>query len=101
MAMMPHPERTKGGNAVFSSMKDFIANGNPVSNHTLSFERPHYEVTDYKASPEATEWVIDMIITDNEAASVQNALDRLSYNVSIARQTHWEIKTHGDRKTIL
>ena len=101
MAMMPHPERTKRGNAVFSSMKDFIANGNPVSNHTLSFERPHYEVTDYKASPETTEWVIDMIITDNEAASVQNTLDHLNYNVSITRQTHWEIKTHGDRKTIL
>ena len=101
MAIMPHPERTEKGNAVFSSMKDFIANSNPVSSHTLSFERSHYEVTDYKASPETTEWVIDMIITDNEAASVQNALDHLNYNVSITRQTHWEIKTHGDQKTIL
>jgi len=101
MAMMPHPERTEKGDAVFFSMKDFVANGNPISNHTLSFERLHYQVTDYKANPDATEWVIDMIITDNEAVSVQNALDHLSYNVSITRQTHWEIKTHRNRKTIL
>ena len=34
MAMMPHPERTDNGDAIFSSIKDFIENGNPVTNHT-------------------------------------------------------------------
>ena len=101
MAMMPHPERTEKGNAVFSSMKEFIDKGNPVTNHTLAFERPPYEVTNYRASRNAIEWVIDMIITDNEAASVHNALARLGYNVSIARQTHWEIAVEGTRKSVL
>ena len=101
MAMMPHPERTENGNVVFSSMKEFIENENPVSDHNLSFDRPHYEMTDYKANSNATEWIIDMIITDNEASSVRNALDHLGHNVSITRQTHWEISMDGDCEFIL
>ena len=101
MAMMPHPERTENGDAVFSSIKDFIENGNPVTNHTLSFNRPHYEVKNYKSSVYSTEWIIDMIITDNEASSVHNALDHLGFDVSISRQTHWEISTNGDPESIL
>ena len=101
MAIMPHPERTKNGDVIFSSMKESIKNTLPSKNYTLSFERPHYEVTPYESNGNSTEWIIDMIITDNEAASVHNALDHLGYNVSISRQTHWEIKTHGDRKSVL
>ena len=101
MAMMPHPERTENGDTIFSSMKDFIDNGNPLTNHTLSFERPHYEVANYNPNDDAAEWVIDMIITDNEASSVQNTLIRLDHDVSIARQTHWEIFVDGDRESIL
>ena len=101
MAIMPHPERTEKGDAVFSSMKEFIENENPVSSYTLTFDRPHYEVANYETNGDSTEWVIDMIITDNEAASVQNALDHLGFDIILSRQTHWEISTDGDRKTIL
>lgn len=101
MAMMPHPERTENGDAIFSSIKDFIENGNPVTNHTLSFNHPHYEVKNYKSSVYSTEWIIDMIITDNEASSVHNALDHLGFDVSISRQTHWEISTNGEPESIL
>ncbi len=101
MAMMPHPERTKNGDAIFSSMKSFIKNENPISNHTLSFERPHYDVENYKPNTNPAEWIIDMIITDNEASSVQNALSHLGFDISLSRQTHWEISTYGTRESIL
>ena len=101
MAMMPHPERTENGDTIFSSMKDYIENGNPVTSHTLSFDRPHYEVENYESNGDSTEWIIDMIITDNEAASVHNALNHLGFDVSITRQTHWEISTDGERDSIL
>ncbi len=101
MAMMPHPERTKNGNSIFSSMKSFIENGNPTTNHLLSFNRPHYEVANYQSNDDAAEWIVDMIITDNEASSIQNALNHLGFDVSIARQTHWEISTDGNRESIL
>jgi phosphoribosylformylglycinamidine synthase len=101
MAMMPHPERNENGDAIFSSMKDFIENGNPITDHFLSFDRSHYEIEDYEPRPEATEWVIDMIITDNEAASVHSALGHLGYDVSITRQTHWEISVDDERESVL
>jgi len=101
MAMMPHPERTENGDAIFSSMKEFIKNGNPVSDHTLSFDRPHYKVANYETNGDSSEWVIDMTITDNEAASVHNALNHLGFDVSISRQTHWEISIDGNREAIL
>ncbi|MBT6938440.1 MAG: phosphoribosylformylglycinamidine synthase I, partial [Candidatus Marinimicrobia bacterium] len=101
MAMMPHPERTKNGNSIFSSMKNFIENRNPTTNHLLSFNRPHYEVANYQSNDDAAEWIVDMIITDNEASSVQNALNHLGFDVSITRQTHWEISTYGNRESIL
>jgi phosphoribosylformylglycinamidine synthase len=58
-------------------------------------------VGNYKSNNDATEWVIDMIITDNEAASVQNTLKQLGFDVEITRQTHWEIGTNGNSETVL
>jgi len=54
MAIMPHPERTENGDTIFSSMKEFIEDGNPITNHTLSFNRPHYEVTSYESNGNST-----------------------------------------------
>lgn len=101
MAIMPHPERTNNGDVIFSSMKEFIENGTPAIDCTLSFERPHYEVTQYSPNGLTTEWVIDMIIADNEASSVQNALKHLGFNIAIKRQTHWEITIGSDREHAL
>ena len=101
MAIMPHPERTNNGDVIFSSMKEFIETGTPAIDYTLSFERPHYEVTQYSPNGLTTEWVIDMIIADNEASSVQNALEHLGFNIAIKRQTHWEITIGSDREHAL
>ena len=67
MAIMPHPERTHLGDAIFTSMKEYISNGHPVISVSLSHELPKYEINDFKLNTNASEWVIDMIITDNEA----------------------------------
>ncbi len=101
MAMMPHPERTENGDVIFSSMKDYIENGYPTTDHALSFERPHYEVKNFTNSGDSIEWIIDMIITDNEASTVHNALIRLGFFVEIFRQAHWEIRVSGNRNDIL
>lgn len=101
MAMMPHPERTINGDPVFSSMKEFIELGNPVIDHSLSYKLHDYHLQEHTPDPGATEWVVDMIITDNEAASVNNTLNQLGHNVVISRQTHWEISTTIDRDNTL
>tara|TARA_B100000686_G_scaffold126069_1_gene133457 strand:+ start:797 stop:2056 length:1260 start_codon:yes stop_codon:yes gene_type:complete len=101
MAIMPHPERTKNGDAIFSSMKDFIEQGNPVTNHTLEFESHHYDIIPFRLNKNSTEWIINMIITDNEEKSVQSAIRNLGYDVSIKRQTHWEISTNSTMNNII
>ena len=101
MAMMPHPERTKKGDAIFSSMREFIQVNNPVTNHSLTHVQEKYQIKDYSTDGSTTQWVINMIITDNEASSVQNTLRHLGYDISITRQTHWEITTSGEKKSIL
>ena len=101
MAMMPHPERTENGDVIFSSMKEFIELGNPVLDYKLSYDRSRYEVQEHTLGPDTTEWIIDMIITDNEAASVHNALNRLGHDVTISRQSYWEISTSSDRDRTL
>jgi hypothetical protein len=93
MAMMPHPERTTNGDPIFSSMKDFIENNNPTTSHTLDHDSTSYEIAPYRGVKNVEQWVVDMIITDNDAISVQSALVSLGYDISLTRQTHWEIET--------
>lgn len=93
MAMMPHPERTTNGDPIFSSMKDFIQNNNPTTSHTLDHDSTSYEIAPYRGVKNVEQWVVDMIITDNDAISVQSALVSLGYDISLTRQTHWEIET--------
>ena len=42
-----------------------------------------------------------MIINDNEASSVQNALTQKGYDVLLSRQTHWEIEIDENIDEIL
>ncbi len=100
MAIMPHPERTPNGDAIFSSMLEYVNEGNPRTNHQLSSKKVPLEINDYKNNNN-TEWIIDMIINDNEASSVQNALIQKGYDVLLSRQTHWEIEIDENIDEIL
>ena len=97
MAIMPHPERTAFGDEIFKSMKDFINNGSVFKRTLLSKARKNTEINSYKRKKECHELVIDMVITDNEALSVENTLNQLGHDVSISRKSHWEI--HLKKKT--
>ena len=100
MAIMPHPERTPNGDAIFSSMLEYVNEGNPRTNHQLSSKKVPLEINDYKNNNN-TEWIIDMIINDNEASSVQKALTQKGYDVLLSRQTHWEIEIDENIDEIL
>ena len=91
MAIMPHPERTKFGDEIFKSMRDFINNGVVFKRTLLSKTQRSAEIKHYQWKKECHEPIIDMIITDNEALSVENTLNQLGHDVSISRKSHWEI----------
>lgn len=89
MAMMPHPERVAHCDAIFESMRDYLNEGYNASVTSLNyFPRPE-KITQYQAK--SRELIIDLIITDNQALSVENALNHAGIPVKIKRQVHWEI----------
>ena len=101
MAMMPHPERTSNGDVIFSSMKDFIDKNNPITSHTLKHDFPIDKIDYYSSAEKSQQWIIDMIITDNDAVSVNNALLSLGHDVTLTRQTHWEIESNNNSDSVM
>ena len=90
MAMMPHPERTPNGDAIFASMRDYIKEGYIEAGAPLHYLPRPDAIVPYK--PTHHELVIELIITDNHALSVENALNHKDVPVKIQRQIHWEIE---------
>lgn len=103
LAMMPHPERTTDGDPIFTSMRNYIKDKTKITVSSLSFpctascgqdlsdDPPNVSLSNYIPQENSIELLVDLIITDNEAVSVENALRQLGLSVTITRQTHWEV----------
>ena len=91
LAMMPHPERTELGDKLFSSMKEYIETSVAVNEKNISYKPTAKAIADYAPHEKSNIWIVDLIITDNEAVTVQNALQQRGFNVEVSKQTHWEI----------
>ena len=91
MAIMPHPERTVNGDKIFISMRDYIESKNKINISYIDYKLDKKNIKNYASENNGVEWVVNMIITDNEANSVQNALNQAGISVNIQRMTHWEI----------
>lgn len=92
MAIMPHPERTENGDAIFKSMFDYINSGSMRQKKHLSYQAPERNILPYNKKEGSLELIIKMIITDNTAVSVHNALSHLDIPVSVSRYIHFEIE---------
>lgn len=92
MAVMPHPERTTNGDAIFQSMRDYITEGR-VENTVPLYYYPRRSNTPAYQKPAAHyECIVELVITDNQALTVQNTLRQLGMPVTVKRQVHWEIQ---------
>jgi len=96
LALMPHPERTPDGQVIFESMRKYLdqiskfefRNSKQIQNKNFKIQN----LEDYKKSKDSIEFLVDLIITDNEAETLQMALNNLGYkNVKVSRLTHYEI----------
>ena len=101
LAMMPHPERTENGDKIFSSMKSYIEQGIQPTNKTLNYVPDKPIINKYEPEKNVVPWVIDLIITDNEAVSVQNAIDKLGIDLKISKQTLWELSISNNSSKVL
>jgi phosphoribosylformylglycinamidine synthase I len=92
MAMMPHPERTPMGDPIFQSMRHYIQEGYVQRVLPLNYYPRPAAITHYQKPSHHYELIIELIITDNHAMSVENALNHLDLPAKITRQIHWEIE---------
>lgn len=91
LAIMPHPERTLAGDAIFTSMRDYITSGfhqTVAPLHYLHRPKPRIQ---YQAPHKAYELITELIINDNQALSLENALRQSDICVKIRRFIHWEV----------
>lgn len=95
MAIMPHPERAFviPMPKVFSSMRKYLE-GVPLQN-----TKPPLEFTDNRPALQnyantSLQIFVELIITDNEAQTIQNALNQKGFDVRLKRWIHYEI-THN------
>lgn len=93
MAIMPHPERTPIGDPLFHSMRDYITEGRVTETPSLYYYPRREKITRYKKPIDAQECIVELMITDNQALTVQNTLHQLGIPVTVRRQVHWEIHT--------
>jgi phosphoribosylformylglycinamidine synthase I len=96
MALMPHPERTTNGDAIFTSMREYIAENIEPQSTALTYSADKYSIKQHKSDLNSIEWFVESIITDNEALSVQNALDHLQIPVTVSKQNYWQIVLNSD-----
>ncbi|MBI4127205.1 phosphoribosylformylglycinamidine synthase I [Candidatus Peregrinibacteria bacterium] len=92
MAIMPHPERAFiiPMPKIFSSMRKYME-GAPLQNtkSPLEFTDNRPPLQNYK--PSALQIFVELKITDNEAQTIQNALNHKGFNVKLKRWIHYEI----------
>lgn len=106
MAMMPHPERTTSGDAIFQSMRDAIVEGTEGRKEEtvpLYYYPRRAAASVYQKSAKSHECIVELIITDNHALTVQNTLHQLGIPVTVKRRVHWEIhcEIHCDSPAVI
>lgn len=92
MAIMPHPERTTQGDALFRSMREYILENRQESVLPLAYYPRHHSPLPYRSAALGQELIAELMITDNQALTVENTLNNLGIPVTVRRQTHWEMQ---------
>ena len=92
MAMMPHPERTPGGDAIFSSLREAMEEGFQPAGEPLQY-KPSAEAIDNCPTAAGSHLLpVSLIISDTTARSVEQCLRRMGYPVSVERRMLWELE---------
>ncbi|MBI5728194.1 MAG: phosphoribosylformylglycinamidine synthase I, partial [Candidatus Magasanikbacteria bacterium] len=74
LAIMPHPERSPDCQALFTSMRDYIAAPTKTTSTPLTYTPPRNQLTRYHPKKNTVSLVVGLIITDNEEKTVSQTL---------------------------
>jgi phosphoribosylformylglycinamidine synthase subunit PurQ / glutaminase len=95
LALMPHPERVAEGQFIFDSMKKYLEKNYElrITNYELNYIKEIEKPQEYQKPENSTELLVDMIITDNEAVTVENAVQQSGFEcVEIKKKVYWNVK---------
>lgn len=96
MAMMPHPERTPNGDPIFKSMRDYIRDTTKnFKSSPQAAPKPQLKPLRFQQKKGSQQTLIKLIITDNQALTVQKTLRNLGFPVTVNRFEHWEIESEN------
>jgi len=97
LALMPHPERTIKGQAVFDSMKAYLDKKFTISLPKLTVKRVSKTVDKIKKYEHPDiEIFVDMVITDNEERTIEHAIHEMGFkNVKLKKQLFFGIETEN------
>jgi len=109
MAIMPHPERGPSAPMpkIFSSMKRYMEDQSALESAratapALDFTDNPPPLTAHTHRPDTLEFFIELIITDNEAQTIQNALNHHGFQVQVRKWGYYEVETkHGEDQQIV
>ena len=73
-------------------MREFIAEGRHQETVPLYYYPRQTTVPAYKKQATNHECIVELMITDNQALTVQNTLRQLGIPVKVRRQVHWDIR---------
>ncbi len=91
MAMMPHPETFKNGDAIFQSIKNYLEKG--LSPYEV-LEGESKEADLKTKEDYDVEFYVDLIITDNTEKTIERALQKkVNPDVSLERSVFWGVKS--------
>ncbi|MBU1446374.1 phosphoribosylformylglycinamidine synthase I [Patescibacteria group bacterium] len=103
LSLMPHPERTKNGQAIFDSMNDYITKTYTLVNPEGLVKRRESNVKNKIQSPVPyqIEIYVDKIITDNEERTMEQAIRNMGFlNAKLKKQIYFGIKVENGKDLI-
>ena len=95
LALMPHPERTLNGQPIFDSIADYLASGKKTPVKKIPKMRIGTLKEKIEKPLEKADIVItvELIITDNEERTVENALKGIGFkNLKLRRKLYYGFK---------
>jgi len=91
LAMMPHPERTTDGDIIFASIRTYLEKKKIFLYKTFKEKKKIKQLKNYTLPESRYQFLIKMIITDNESISIEQTLKNLGIYCTIQKYQHLEI----------
>ncbi len=93
MAIMPHPERTPNGDCLFQSMREYIESGSKMTK-PVAISQPVQvspALAHYIKKPGVVEQFVALVITDNQAFTIEKTFQNMGIPIQLTRRVQWEI----------